>query len=365
MAVSGSEGAGKSVKVLYMLHDARRSGVPAVAAAAIRALAGAGVEPVVLFAYDGIYAADLRERGVEVHAFGKKRPFVWRLNRFLFNLRLLALIRRVDVVHVHGIKLACSVLCARLLGARVVFHLHELPGRIGWLLRRAIAAADEVVFCSATCAAHFSGVPARRARTIVNAMLFPDVMPARHAGAGMRILMVGSINRNKGQDILLKAFARLKGGGASLWLYGTTGLSAHGYVRALKRFAADQGLSDRVHFPGPTADVFRAFAQAAVVVHTSWTESFGMALVEAMACGVPVIAHDLEGMREVVVDGVTGYLIPPGDVAALTERLEQLLADPGLRERLGSAGAQLVRERFSMTTRVREYRELYDEVMAG
>jgi glycosyltransferase involved in cell wall biosynthesis len=269
-----------------------------------------------------------------------------------------------DVIHIHSIKLAWSVLVASLLGLKVVYHLHELPRRIGWLLRTAIAKADVTVFCSETCAAHFGAVPAKVKRTIVNAMGFPDRPVVSHYnGEKLRIVMAASLNKNKGQYLLLKAFSELRNRDAELWLYGTTGLSAHGYVRELKRSAAEYGVADRVFFPGPTSDALAVFSDAAVVVHTSWTESFGMALVEAMSCGVPVIAHNLEGMGEVVVDGVTGYLVRPGDVAELAERLDALLENSDLRNRLGTAGYRMVRERFDMGKRIKEYECLYQDVL--
>ena len=350
------------LKVLYMLHDARRSGVPAVAANFVRCAREAGVEPTVLFAYDGVYADDLRAAGVPVLTLGERTPFLWRIKRFLMNGYLLGRARRYDVIHIHSTKLLWSVLLARWLGARVVFHLHELPRRIGWPLRAAIAAADCAVFCSETCAAHFAAIPAKRRRTLINAIQFGEHPPVGHQGTGGKVVMVASINKNKGQHLLLQAFARMRNREAELWLYGTTGLSAHRYVHDLKQMAEKEGVAQRVHFPGPTSDVFRVLADAAVLVHTSWTESFGMALVEAQSCGVPVIAHDLEGMREVVEDGVTGYLIEPGNVEELSNRLEQLLAEPELRNRLGQAGYAMVRQRFSMARRASEYAALYREI---
>jgi len=351
------------IKILYLLHDSRRSGVPAVAVTIIKALDRSLVEPSVLFAYDGIYARELQEQGVAVVAFAKKRPFVWRINRFLFNVHLTRLVRRVEVVHVHSIKLAFSVILAKWLGSRVVFHLHELPGKIGTMLRMAIGMADCVVFCSETCAAHFADIPCRKSRVIVN-----TVNPADFPGNGgnravRRIVMVGSINRAKGQDLLLKAFARLPDKDVTLCFYGTTGLSAHGYVRGLKRFARQQGIADRVFFPGPTSDMAEVLRQSTMLVHTSWQESFGMALVEAMSCGVPVIAHDLGGMREVVADGVTGYLVKPGDIDTLAARMDELLGNPGLRAQMGAAGYRMVRERFDIASRLDAYMELYGEIL--
>lgn len=349
-------------RVLYLIHDSRRSGVPAVAANFIKSARAIGVEPFVLFAYDGIYAEELRAEGVRVATMGRRIPFIWRLNRFLMNFRLLKYRGLVTVVHIHSIKLAWSVLIAKAMGFKVVYHLHELPRRVGWLLSKAIAVADRAVFCSESCAAHFAAVPARSRQTVVNAMQFADHPPVRHEPDNHRVVMIGSINRNKGQDLLLKAFSLLRDGCAELWFYGTTGLSAHKYVHDLKRYVEELGLADRVNFPGATADVFAVLGQAAVVVHTSWTESFGMALVEAQSCGVPVIAHDLEGMREVVSDGVTGYLVEPGNVQQLASRLDQLLADPCMRARMGKAGYDLMRQRFSIEARLREYEELYREV---
>jgi glycosyltransferase involved in cell wall biosynthesis len=336
--------------------------VPAVAAAFIREAGKAGIEPTVIFAYDGIYATELSAAGVRVTTLGKRTPLLWRAKRFLLNWYLLTRGKQFDAVHIHSIKLAWSVLAAKYLGLKVVFHLHELPGRIGWLLHKAIAVADTVVFCSQTCATHFAEIPARRRETIINAMSFSSRLQVRHEGVGKRVVMVASINRNKGQELLLQAFARLENKSAELWLYGTTGLSAHRYVRDLKRYAEAHGFAERVFFPGPTADVFKVFAETSIVVHTSLTESFGMALVEAQSCGVPVVAHDLEGMQEVVADGITGFLVKPGDVAALTARMDELLFDPELRNRMGGAGYKVVRQRFDIVSRIQEYKRLYAKV---
>ena len=355
-------GMSEPLKILYLLHDSRRSGVPTVAAHFIRRASSVGLEPTVLFAHDGIYAQELRSDGIQVVTMGARTPVLWRVKRFLMNIFLLIHGREFDIIHIHSSKLVWSVLIARLLGLRVVFHLHELSRTIGWLLRTAIATADCVVFCSRTCSDHFSAVPARKRRVIVNALELTDQPAVVHSRENKRIVMVGSINCNKGQNLLLEAFTRLKDRDAELWLYGTVGLSAHKYIHDLKVFAEKAGVTDRVFFPGPTSDVFSVFARAAVVVHTSWTESFGMALVEAMSCGVPVIAHDLEGMREVVVDGSSGYLVKPGDIDALTNRIDKLLADPALRNRMGAAGQLLVHERFRMEQRTDEYLQLYREL---
>lgn len=350
------------IRVLYLLHDSRRSGVPAVTASLIGALDRSMVEPSVLFAYDGVYARDLAQQGVEVKVFAARYPFLWRLNRFLMNIHLPKLVRRVDIIHVNSVKLAFSVLVAKLLGARVVFHLHEKVGRFGRLLVRAMEMADCTVFCAANCAAHYEPVPARCRRTILNAVVSPDKNALRQVPARAKIVMLGSINRNKGQDLLLRAFDLLKRNDAELWFYGTVGLSAHGFARDLKKFVNEHSLGDRVFFPGPTHAAAAVFREATLLVHSSLNECLSISVLEAMSHGVPVIANDIPGMGEIITSGVDGMLVRAGDVDALAVAMAQLLDDQILREKLAEAGRFTVEQRFNMSLRAGEFAALYREL---
>jgi glycosyltransferase involved in cell wall biosynthesis len=85
----------------------------------------------------------------------------------------------------------------------------------------------------------------------------------------------------------------------------------------------------------------------ALLFPIQWDEPFGLVMIEAMACGTPVIATRFGSVPEVVVDGETGLLVPPGDVAALRAALERLLGDADLRRRLGAAARERIRERFA------------------
>jgi glycosyltransferase involved in cell wall biosynthesis len=114
--------------------------------------------------------------------------------------------------------------------------------------------------------------------------------------------------------------------------------------------AGDGPLRDRVPQARgfvPHDELQGLYARAAVVACPSHREGFGVACLEAMAHGRPVVAGDVGGLRDLVVDGETGYLVPPGDVAALRSALERLLADRDLRRRLGEAGRRRAAERFS------------------
>ena len=102
-----------------------------------------------------------------------------------------------------------------------------------------------------------------------------------------------------------------------------------------------------------------------MLVHLPRDEAFGLALAEAMAAGLPTVATDIGGCREVVRDGVTGLLVPPGDAPALTEALERLLdpqVGPARRIILGEAGRRIVAEKFSRERQLDLLQALYREL---
>lgn len=88
-----------------------------------------------------------------------------------------------------------------------------------------------------------------------------------------------------------------------------------------------------------------------------------MSVLEAMAAGLPVVASDVGGVHEVVDDAATGFLVPPGDAAALAERIERLLRDDGLRAAAGAAGRRRVEERFSLPGWRASHLELYESLL--
>jgi len=169
-------------------------------------------------------------------------------------------------------------------------------------------------------------------------------------------LFVGRLTPHKGIDRLLHALPA----GARLRVVGSTGHDRRpperDYPGLLRRLAGDQD----VEFLGTAADsdlpvLFRSASVVAVpsVERTCYgravrvSELLGLVALEAMASGTPVVASDVGGLPEVVEHGVTGFLVPPGDVGALRERLDQLLRDPLLAQRMGNNARDLVLERFT------------------
>ncbi len=123
------------------------------------------------------------------------------------------------------------------------------------------------------------------------------------------------------------------------------------------------GLGQRIAFLGFQRDVPRLLARSNVFVLSSRWEGLPRSILEAMRAGLPVIASDVGGVREAVVEGETGFLIPRGDAATLEERLRDLLSSPRLRGEMGKAGRRLYEESFAFPVLVESTLALYEKIL--
>jgi glycosyltransferase involved in cell wall biosynthesis len=260
-----------------------------------------------------------------------------------------------DVIHTHHMRSAPSrvaALAARARRQRAVVSDHGLSGGNWWgLLPRLF---DRFLVDSAYSAREL-GTPPERTRVIYGGAdpqrYRPDPSLSREG-----VLFVGRLTPHKGVDRLITALPA----NARLRIAGTSGhdntVPERDYPNLLRRLAAGRD----VEFLGAVHDddLPELYRRAAVLVLPSVertcygreirvSELLGLVLLEAMASGTPVIASRLGGLTEVVHDGVTGFLVEPGNVAELHDRLAQILADPGLAARLGANARDLILDRFT------------------
>ena len=128
---------------------------------------------------------------------------------------------------------------------------------------------------------------------------------------------------------------------------------------AVEEKVARYGLRDRVEFAGNRLDVPELLAGSHVfALFTKW-EGFPISILEAMRAGLPVVASDVNGVREAVADGSTGFLAPPQDVATFRQRLELLVSSASLRERMGAAGRRRFEQEFTVERMVQQTAEVY------
>ncbi len=185
------------------------------------------------------------------------------------------------------------------------------------------------------------------------------------------VLQLGRIVPRKGIDNVVQAIALLRARmGVDAHLYVVGGNAdipneiATPEIARLRGIAAGCGVGEDVTFVGRRgrAQLRRYYSAADVFVTTPWYEPFGITPIEAMACGRPVVGADVGGIRYSVVDGETGFLVPPRDPEALAERLARLARDPALAERMGAAGLERAHEHFTWEGVAEQLQDVYRQV---
>jgi colanic acid/amylovoran biosynthesis glycosyltransferase len=184
-------------------------------------------------------------------------------------------------------------------------------------------------------------------------------------GAGaLRLVSVGRLVWQKAHHLLLRACAVLRDRGVDLHL---TLVGEGEERRAIETLRDRLGLADRVRLAGALspAGVVEALRAADLFVLSSISEGFGMVLIEAMACGLPVIAPEINGIPEVVAHGEDGLLFQPGSAEALAGAIATLASDPALRRRMGEAGRRKVKAHHQAADRMDRFAQLLRETVAS
>jgi glycosyltransferase involved in cell wall biosynthesis len=328
---------------------------------------------------EGTLAGSFSDCGVEVIPLRmeKRRPV-----GALFRLFRLMRRRRFDLVHTHLFHAGLlGRPLARLARVRRVIHtqhntLHwESRSRLISLANRlSLRAADRVVAVGervARMVETHGGVPADRIRIIRNGVDTTRFQPegGREGLSGFAeipsdapvVAMVAGFRRVKGHAVMLDAMVRIRGVFTEARLL----LVGDGPRRAsVEEAVAGRGLADQVVFTGVREDVHRLLPGCAVLVLPSWEEGVPVSALEAMACGLPVVATRVGGTPEVVEDGRTGLLVPPGDPRTLAAAIVRLLRQPDYAGALGKAGREAVKSRYDVSSMVRKTALLYQEILS-
>ena len=174
---------------------------------------------------------------------------------------------------------------------------------------------------------------------------------------------VANLFPRKGYEVMLRALPAILRAVPTVH-YVIVGSDDHNYADRLKRLAHELKVADRVHIVGFQDPVQPFLAALDLYVHPALMEGFGIAVVEAMAMGKAVVATTTGGLPEVVAQGETGLLVPPGDVESLAATVVSLLEDRARREQMGICGRARAQERFSLDASVAHVEQLYGEVLA-
>lgn len=339
------------------------------------ALSRAGHEVAVLAGSNGALADELSERGVP-HYFLR---YLARQVNPLLDIRCISELRETlrevqpDIISTHSTKAGfIGRIAGRSLGIPTLFTAHgwgftDGRPRLQVIAFKAIErtaaawAARIITVCESdrTAAIRARVTSNDRLVTIHNAM--PDIDETLHAMPGKsppQLLMVARLSHWKDQPTLLHALSGLKDLEWQLDLVGEGPLRGQ-----LEEQVQNLDLKSRVTFLGFRRDVPDRIAEAQVFLLISKWEGFPRSILEAMRAGLPVVASDVGGVKESVVDGMTGFVIPPGDSDRLRECLRKLLTSAELRVSMGEAGRARYEDKFTFDRLVDQTVKVYESVV--
>lgn len=365
------------MEIVHVVENLDRGGLERTVVDLIASQRDAGHECRVICLFKlGLLARELLASGVRVDACGKRPGLDLRALR-----RARALIRQSPdaVIHTHnamahyyavlaslGLPVKCRINTRHGMGGRA------RSGRQEWLYRQSLRGTDYAVAVCEAARQRFAadGMRPRRALlSVPNGIRLERFRPADDVArqslvaelglpTGSRIIgTVGRLQPVKDHALLLRAFAkvRLQVPEAALVIVGDGPLRA-----ALEAQAEQAGLSDAVRFMGDRHDVPRLLTGMEVFALTSTSEGYSVALLEACASSLPIVATDVGGNREIVRHGINGRLVPSGDTAAIATALIALLRGGEQAAAMGRAGYAWAQAEASFRTMAERYHGLYD-----
>lgn len=322
---------------------------------------------------EGFLTEACRERGIRVHLVSHLEREIRPL-KDLRGLRELArLMRRIrpDIVHAHTFKAGfLGRFAAKQLKIACVYTVHMWPfgGAVpmSWRLAAPLCERLAARWCDRLISVSEMGVAVAAKHSICHSSKITVIssgIPDNAARARLdrdrdvRCTMVARFTYFKDHALLLRAFARLPGE-SHLILVGSGET-----LPAARRLAEELGIRERVEFTGARSDVPELLAQSDVFVLASKQETLPISILEAMRAGLPVIASNIGGISEEVIDGETGLLVTLGSVEALSSALERLFASKALRMSMGRAGRKRFEDMFMAETMLKRTAALYKTVL--
>ncbi len=331
----------------------------------------------------------LSDLGHEVYAASIPGSPLWAELPFLTNTRTLALSRgnyvknltglaafvrahSIEIIHAHAARdYPLAALALRLAPrARLVLTRHALfPLRR--INRPLLRSAGRVIAVSQAVAESLrrNGVVESSKITVVHNGIDVDRFDRSVARSGELPIVVGTVGHLapiKGQDVFLRAAALISARRPEVQfvVIGEDKSPQMDHRRSLESLVTELGLSGIVTMPGWRDDMPAVLSSLTLFVSAARSEPFGLAIVEAMAAGLPIVAAASEGALEIIEGGLSGKLVPVGDAEGMAQAINDLLDDPLERSRLGRNAQLAARERYSLARMATDTVQVYREVLA-
>ncbi len=366
----------KQIKVLFVSHSEKLNGAERSLLILLNKIDKGHFKPIVVLPKSGPLEKEIKKLNIKVYKikcpwwFRQRKKFILLIFRIVYNtifetialFKLNHVIRKekINIVYTNSLVVFSGALSARLFKVPHIWHIREIlinnPDlsfmfSSKWLFDFVINSSRYVITISQAVAQQFNNK--KNIKVVPNAVSNEKVpgnfsncnIPGISTGDWI-VSCIGSLEKRKAQDVAIKAIhiALKEVLDIKLLLVGD-GNSV--YKQYLRKLISSLNLEDKVIFTGFRYDILNMFQHSRVVLVPSLEEPFGRCTIEAMSVGIPVIGTNSGGTKDIILDNITGYLVPVNDPEAMAEKIRVLYKDPQLAEKMGENGRKRVREEFS------------------
>jgi glycosyltransferase involved in cell wall biosynthesis len=378
--------------VIYIDHAPKIGGASNVLMYLVNNLGNSDIVPVIVCPTGSDTAKYFNEEGFPTYTtnipwFSKKAGILDLFSYFISLIAFAIFLRRLTkkyrpaLIHANSFITALyAMIPARITGTPLVWHMHDIldSGIINKIFIRAAGWGARRIICVSAAVRNSLlefGVNGGKCKIVYNCLTNP-LIPSQGVKArkefgipsGTHLVgMIGTICRLKGQLVLAEAIkdilARFP---STVFMFVGDVISDADipYKEKVLNYLQENGLKDNVIFTGFRKDVVDLIAAMDIIVHPPiMPESFGLVILEAMACKKPVVASNTGGIPEIISDGLNGLLIQPGDVHALANAVCKLLDDPDLRVKIGETGNMILIDKFRPEKFISGILVVYEELL--
>jgi glycosyltransferase involved in cell wall biosynthesis len=347
-------------------------------------------DPVVVIPYSGVFEDELNSLGIKTYkvkyTWWVRDPvniqiFIYCIILELFALpRFINIIRKekIKVVYTNTIVIFSGAIAAFLTRTPHIWHIREIikhnPGLCFFfpdkmLLDFVKKFSNRIIAISQAVADQFSNNNLNKINVVPNAIdihafegntSIPDIKGVNPED--YLVAVIGPIQERKAQDYAIRAVktASRKIPNIKLLLIGR---DSYDFKRKLEQLILELCLSDKVIFTGHRNDIDQIYPYCKIILMPSLNEPFGRTTIEAMAAGIPVIGTNSGGTKEILQDGITGYLVSPEDPSEMAERIIKLYDNPELAKRFGNNGKKIVQEKYNMERHIQSIEKNIIEII--
>jgi len=315
---------------------------------------------------------------ISSHIDGNKFVKLIQFIKALFLFCRYMPVKDIKIVHIHSASRASFyrksifLILSKLCRKNVIFHIHGAEFNIFYhnesglikrkFIKSILCSADIIIALSNQWKNDIEKIVDKKnvVRVVNNAVMLPEVEQGVK-GEKLEILFMGRLEERKGVFDLIKAAEKIVQDSPNVHFI----FAGDGDINKVKKIIQEKKLSKYISVPGWVSNGEEYYAKVDIYVLPSYNEGLPMAILEAASHGLPIVSTPVGGIPEVIEDGVNGFLITPGDIGALEDRLLKLIDDGSLRKRMGNEARRIVEEKFDINLVSKEIDRLYQELLCN